>query len=112
MKAWQKKKEAFERAQIPSVDRDPASSAEPAALTSADVPLPSSGPYKKTSQPRDPGDPPQEPKMRMQPEEVDLFLKLATAIKIFASCSISETQLQRADNLMQEYLIEFKRVSL
>ncbi|KAI0072408.1 hypothetical protein K474DRAFT_1711614 [Panus rudis PR-1116 ss-1] len=46
----------------------------------------------------------------MRTAEIVLFLKLATALKILLSSSISEKQLQRADELLKEYLLQFREL--
>lgn len=104
---WQKKKDAFDHAQQSS--STPTAVAQPAPGATAQ-PVPSSSAPGSRKKPVDPGEPPPQPKVRMQPTEAELFLKLAAAIKIFTSSSISEDQLVRADSLIKQYLLGFKEV--
>lgn len=54
--------------------------------------------------------PPKPPKVRMQRDEPVNFLRLSTALKIFCGSSIKLDMLPRAEMLLQEYLLEYKRV--
>ncbi|TDL15548.1 hypothetical protein BD410DRAFT_732539 [Rickenella mellea] len=49
--------------------------------------------------------PPKPPSIRMQSDEASNFLRLATALKIILSSSIDEAQLDRAEALLEEYLL-------
>ncbi|TDL13709.1 hypothetical protein BD410DRAFT_734964 [Rickenella mellea] len=54
--------------------------------------------------------PPKKPKVRMQDGEARNFLRLATALKILLSSSIDDEQLERAQILLEEYLLGFKEL--
>ncbi|KAH7923259.1 hypothetical protein BV22DRAFT_986942, partial [Leucogyrophana mollusca] len=54
--------------------------------------------------------PPKQPKLRMQKDEPVNLLRLATALKIFCGRSIRLSMLPRANELLREYLLEFKRL--
>ncbi|KAF8517879.1 hypothetical protein JB92DRAFT_3113382 [Gautieria morchelliformis] len=53
---------------------------------------------------------PKKPQLRMQPGEVDLFMQLAAAIKIYTSYEITTENINRASFLYQEYLLGFKEM--
>jgi hypothetical protein len=55
-------------------------------------------------------EPPKEPSLRMLPGEDRLFLKLATATKIYTQYELTDEEVQRAEVLMSEYLLEYKSV--
>ena len=55
-------------------------------------------------------DPPKEPEQRMKAGEDCLFLKLGTAIKIYTQYEITAVQIERAQALMQAYLLGYKEV--
>ena len=55
--------------------------------------------------------PPQCPKPHMRPGEDRLFLKLATAIKIFLQYEITDTEIDRAAHLLYDYLVGYRDVS-
>ncbi|KAF8584211.1 hypothetical protein K439DRAFT_1616910 [Ramaria rubella] len=54
-------------------------------------------------------DPPKAPSIRMRAGEDVLFLKLATAVKIYVQQIITEAEIARADMLFSEYLIGYKQ---
>ncbi|TDL17025.1 hypothetical protein BD410DRAFT_816596 [Rickenella mellea] len=54
--------------------------------------------------------PPKPPSIRMHSDEASNFLRLATALKIILSSSIDEAQLDRAETLLEEYLLGFKEL--
>ncbi|KIJ57838.1 hypothetical protein HYDPIDRAFT_171515, partial [Hydnomerulius pinastri MD-312] len=54
--------------------------------------------------------PPNPPKVRMQHDEPVNFLRLSSALKIFCGSSIKLDTLSRAKSLLEEYLLEFKRL--
>lgn len=55
--------------------------------------------------------PPEEPSPRLQPDEPENFLRLATALKIFLSVAIADDSIPRGEVLYETYLLEFRRVS-
>ncbi|TFY53003.1 hypothetical protein EVJ58_g9693 [Rhodofomes roseus] len=52
-----------------------------------------------------------EPKLRMIANDADVFLKLAAALKIILGRSIDCAELPRAQQLLQEYLLEFQEIA-
>ena len=56
--------------------------------------------------------PPQCPRQRMQKEEPTNFLRFATSLKLMVGRMVTEAMVDRAGTLLEEYLIEFKRVRL
>ena len=62
------------------------------------------GPIKKVTEP------PKRPTLHMHKDEDLLFLKLATATKIYTQYELSNDDITRAKNLIQEYLLGFKKV--
>jgi len=54
--------------------------------------------------------PPPPPRQRMQKEEPTNFLRFATSLKLMVGRTVTEAMLQRAGSLLEDYLIEFKRV--
>lgn len=52
------------------------------------------------------------PILRIHPGDADNFLKLATALKIILGRSILLTDLDRAKELLQEYLQKYLEVSI
>ena len=46
----------------------------------------------------------------LHPRDPGNFLKLGTALKIFASCKITESQIEEADSLIREYCLELIEV--
>lgn len=56
--------------------------------------------------------PPEEPSPRMQEDKPENLLRLATALKILLSVTITDNAIPRGETLYQNYLLEFRRVSL
>jgi hypothetical protein len=60
------------------------------------------------------GNPPKAPKKpfrRMHKDEPRIFLRFAAALKILVGSSITREGLEKAKGLLQNYLLEFSRVS-
>ncbi|KAF8578426.1 hypothetical protein K439DRAFT_1621346 [Ramaria rubella] len=55
-------------------------------------------------------DPPKVPSLRMHPGEDVLFLKLATAVKIYVQHVITKAEIARANALFLEYLVGYKKM--
>lgn len=55
---------------------------------------------------------PTAPRARMHKDEPVNFLRLATALKIIMGSSVKEDIITRALSLLEEYLIEFRKVSI
>ncbi len=54
---------------------------------------------------------PDVPRARLQEGEVENFLRLATALKIFLGASITDEGIDRAELLFREYLCNLEEVS-
>ena len=50
------------------------------------------------------------PKMQMLAEDADNLLKLSAALKIIMARTIDEAELERAKNLLYDYLVTFLKV--
>ena len=57
-------------------------------------------------------EPPHPPYLRMEEGEDIIFLKLATAMKIFLQYEITINETKRAQALLTEYLLDYKRVRI
>jgi hypothetical protein len=55
-------------------------------------------------------EPPKPPELRMNPGEDRVFLKLATVTKIYTQYEITNLEINRAEVLMSEYLMEYREV--
>ncbi|KAF8482266.1 hypothetical protein JB92DRAFT_2764516, partial [Gautieria morchelliformis] len=55
-------------------------------------------------------EPPKKPSPRMLLGEDQIFLKLATATKIYTQYELTDAEVRRAEVLMSEYLLEYKSV--
>jgi hypothetical protein len=53
---------------------------------------------------------PDPPQPRMQPDEVDMFLSLATALKLYLGRYITDDSIDRASTLFYSYLLTYRRV--
>ena len=51
------------------------------------------------------------PRPRLQRDEITNFLKLSTALKLLLATHISDSAINRASKLLEEYLLDFGRVS-
>lgn len=55
--------------------------------------------------------PPKRPFVRMQKDEPAMFLRFATSLKLFMGSSVTLPLIQRALELLQRYLFDFKKAS-
>jgi hypothetical protein len=80
--------------------------------TGRDAPAPSKPPRKRKKQhlTDDEDSDDEEAPSRLHPNDPDNFLKLCTALQLLLACSIKETDLQKADILLQEYCLELVEV--
>jgi hypothetical protein len=47
----------------------------------------------------------------MQPDEIPMFLALATALKIYLGRQVTDESIDRASSLFYSYLVTYRRVS-